>query len=69
MFRMQKQIGRFETLLCEISRKLSTVIDLLQLLADQEQEQEISYHVTINEAQQKALQEWYDQEGGADHRP
>ena len=59
MFGMQKQIGRFETLLCEISRKLSTVIDLLQLLVDQEQAPGDSYTITIREDQWK---EWVGQD-------
>jgi hypothetical protein len=62
MFGLYKQIDRFETLLCQISRKLDAITALLQLLVDQEHEPGDSYTVTIGEAQQG----WWEGQA-ADH--
>lgn len=56
MFGLQQQISRFESLLCQMNRKLDSIIALLQLLVDQEQEPGNSYTVTIDEAQWRAWQ-------------
>ena len=62
MFGLDQRIERFDTLLCQMSRKLDTIIALLQLLVDQEQEPGDSYTVTIDEAQWK---EWQGQADGS----
>ena len=51
MFGIDQQIARLETLTCEMSRKLDTMIGLLQKIAEQvEQPRECnSYTVTIDE--------------------
>lgn len=56
MFGIDQRLKQFDTLLCQMSRKLDTIAALLQLLVDQEQESGDSYTVTIDEAQWKAWQ-------------
>jgi len=65
MFGLDQRIERFDTLLCQMSRKLDTIIALLQLLVDQEQEPGDSYTVTIDETKWK---EWQGQADGINER-
>ena len=60
MFGIDQQLARLETLTCEMSRKLDTMINLLQKLANQQQQPGNSYTVTISEDQWR---EWTGQEG------
>jgi len=60
MFGIDQQLARLETLTCEMSRKLDTMIRLLQQLAEQgQQEPSNSYTVTISEDQWR---EWQGQD-------
>jgi len=60
MFGLDAQLARLETLTCEMSRKLDTMIRLLQQLVEQgQQEPGNSYTVTISEDQWR---EWQGQD-------
>ena len=61
MFGLDQQLARLETLTCEMSRKLDTMINLLQTLANQQQQpgNGNSYTVTISEDQWR---EWTGQD-------
>ena len=63
MFGLDQQLARLETLTCEMSRKLDTMIGLLQRLIDQQQQPGNSYTVTISEDQWR---QWQGQEGQDD---
>ena len=60
MFGIDQQIARLETLTCEMSRKLDTMISLLQKIVEQvEQPRDCnSYSITIDET---AWREWIGQ--------
>ena len=59
MFGIDQQLARLETLTCEMSRKLDAMINLLQKLANQQQQPGNSYTVTISEDQWR---EWTGQD-------
>ena len=59
MFGLDQQLARLETLTCEMSRKLDAMINLLQKLANQQQQPGNSYTVTISEDQWR---EWTGQD-------
>jgi len=60
MFGLDQQLARLETLTCEMSRKLDTMIRQLQQLVEQgQQEPSNSYTVTISEDQWR---EWQGQD-------
>jgi hypothetical protein len=54
MFGIDQQIARLETLTCEMSRKLDTMINLLEQLVDAQAPE--TYTVTIDEALIEAWQ-------------
>ncbi len=59
MFGIDQRLTKFETILCEMSRKLDVLAALLQKLVEQQQEPGNSYTVTISE---EAWREWTGQD-------